>query len=601
MRPPAPCSWPTCRPTPSTIRTAFPESLQPRFTDDDLKEGGQLLFLAREGVSFKAAAEKIGVVGATTPTLASISSPGTVGISPSPFGSTPSDADLDALAADIQLEVDALLAANPDLNKVILLAHMQQLQIEVALAERLTDVDVIIAGGSNTRLFDDNDRPRDGDSDQGDYPIFVPNAGGSSTAVVNTDGSYKYVGRLVIDFDADGNIIPESYDPTVSGAYTTDAQGVTDLGAEGLIDPEIQAIVDAIEAQIIATESNVFGVADVFLNGNRSGVAEDPADLDGVRTQETNLGNLTADANLAEAQASDPTVVVSLKNGGGIRASIGRTVVPPGGGGYVRLPNSEIVDSSGNQIKPEGGISQNDIATALAFNNDLSLLTLTKTELVALLEHGVSGLPAVAGAFPQVSGVRFSFDPDLEAGSRILSAAIFDADDNLVAELVRDGAIEGDPNAEFRIVTLGFLAAPRFDEAGNFTGGGDGYPFPNTNADASVGEVGDPGVISRVNLTSLENPGVMIGDAQFAADGTEQDALAEFLLANFPTTGTPFDQADTGRELDERIQNLNFRLDTVLGESGGPPELLPVAPDAANVVTIQLADQLADRGRRGNR
>ena len=40
----------------------------------------------------------------------------------------------------------------------------------------------------------------------------ITNAGGTQTAVVNTDGSYKYVGRLVIDFDAEGNIIAESYE-----------------------------------------------------------------------------------------------------------------------------------------------------------------------------------------------------------------------------------------------------------------------------------------------------------------------------------------------------------------------------------------------------
>ena len=43
-------------------------------------------------------------------------------------------AESDALAAEIQTEVDALLAANPGLNKVVLLAHMQQLNIERALA-----------------------------------------------------------------------------------------------------------------------------------------------------------------------------------------------------------------------------------------------------------------------------------------------------------------------------------------------------------------------------------------------------------------------------------------------------------------------------------
>jgi hypothetical protein len=133
--------------------------------------------------------EDIGVVGATTPTLDVISSPGTVGISPSPFDISPTPEQLDALAAVIQTEVDALLAANPDMNKVVLLAHMQQIDIELALAERLVNVDIIVAGGSDTRLFDDNDRIRPGDSDQGQYPQFVTNAGGTTTAVVNTDGN----------------------------------------------------------------------------------------------------------------------------------------------------------------------------------------------------------------------------------------------------------------------------------------------------------------------------------------------------------------------------------------------------------------------------
>ena len=478
--------------------------------------------------------EKIGVIGATTPTLDRISSPGSVGILPGDFDDTPTPAQLDALAAQIQLEVDALLAADPSLNKIILLSHMQRISIEQDLAARLENVDIIVAGGSNTRLFDENDRPRAGDSMQGEYPIFIDNAGGTQTAVVNTDGSYKYVGRLVIGFDAEGNIVPESYDPDVSGAYATDAQGVADLNAEALVDPEIQAIADAIEARIIATEGNVFGISDVFLNGNRAGTAGDP---DGVRTQETNLGNLTADANLAAAQEVDDTVVVSIKNGGGIRASIGQTVVLPGDTTASRVPTAEVVDGEGNIVKPEGGISQTDIQTALAFNNGLSLLTLTKAELVAVLEHGVGGLPDAAGRFPQVSGVEFSFDPDLPAGSRILNAEIVAEDGTQIAELVRDGEISGDPAQTFRVVTLNFMAT-----------GGDGYPFPQG---------------PEANRVDLYAGGTTTGDATFALDGTEQDALAEYLL----DLTAPYDQADTAPDGDTRIQNLNFRTDTVFGDA----------------------------------
>ncbi|MEO0978031.1 MAG: choice-of-anchor I family protein [Pseudomonadota bacterium] len=508
--------------------------------------------------------EQIAIIGATVPTIRSISSPGDdLGISPAWASGSPTDAELDALAAIIQAEVDQLLSDNPELNKVILLSHMQQISIEQDLATRLENVDIIVAGGSNTRLFDDNDRIRDGDSDQGEYPQFITNAGGTTTAVVNTDGNYKYVGRLVVDFDADGNIIADSYDEDVSGAYATDDQGVADLNAEGLIDPEIDAITDAIQAQIVATESNVFGVSDVFLNGNRSGTFA-PDDPDGVRTQETNLGNLTADANLAyaneiiAAEGLGDEVVISIKNGGGIRANIGQIVVPAGGTEAERVPNEEILDEDGNVVKPEGGISQNDIATTLAFNNGLTLLDITKTEIKAFLEGAVSALPdGVSGGFPQISGLKFSFDEtgtaqtyDVDgnidtAGERVINAGIFDADGNLISAIVRDGQIVGDPAESFRIVTLNFLA-----NAG----------------DEILSTLSNP---NRVDLIDLDADGnadnAFTGDATFAADGSEQDALAEYLDDNFnpDNGGSAYDQADTGPQDDERIQNLTFREDTV--------------------------------------
>ena len=484
--------------------------------------------------------ELFGVIGATTPTLASISSPGDVGIAPLWQGPMPTEMELDALAAEIQAEVDALLAANPTMDKVIVLAHMQQIEIEFALAERLEDVDIIVAGGSNTRLFDENDRPRDGDSDQGGYPAFIENAGGTTTAVVNTDGSYQYVGRLVIDFDAYGNVIADSYDPNVSGAFATDEQGVTDLDAEGLIDPEIQAIADAIQEQILETEGNVFGISNVFLNGNRSGSGE-PSDPDGVRTQETNLGNLTADANLEYANdvQSEVDVWVSIKNGGGIRASIGQTVVPSGGTEPIRTVNEEILDADGTVVRPEGGISQNNIQTTLAFNNDLVVGELSASEIVALLEHGIGALPNVAGQFIQVAGIEFSFDPDAPVGSRIDDAAFVDPDTGeMRAVLVDDGEIVN-PGQEYGVVMLGFLAAPRFDEGGNFIGGGDGYPFPES-----------------FDFVSLEEEGIKTGGATFADNGTEQDALAEYLLNNHATEATAFDMVDTGPDQDQRIVDL---------------------------------------------
>ena len=475
--------------------------------------------------------EKIGIVGATTPTLSSISSPGDVGIAPLEFDSANPE-DIAALAAEIQASVDSLLEANPDMNKVILLAHMQQISIEEQLAELLTDVDIIVAAGSNTLLADETDRLRAGDEAEGVYPILKEDAEGTPVAVVNTDGNYQYVGRLVVDFDADGVIIPESIDPNISGAYATDAEGVA--AVEGTPDPEIVAITDQLQEVVATQEGNIFGNTEVFLNGTRGDV----------RTQETNLGNLTADANLAIAQSTDETVVISIKNGGAIRDNIGEVIVPPGAtdpDDFINAP------PPANELagKEEGDISQLDISNSLRFNNGLSLLTLTAQELLRVIEHGVAETEdgATPGRFPQVSGINFSFDATREAGDRVISLAVVDEDGALVDTVVENGELVGDANRTFRTVTLDFLAD-----------GGDQYPFPTGEA------------VNRVDLVTEEEdnptPEIRTGVATFAPDGSEQDALAEYLAANFDETS--FNLEDTDPGLDTRIQNLAVREDTAL-------------------------------------
>ena len=486
--------------------------------------------IAKSAIVTTVDGERIGLIGATTPALGEISNSGGVCIAP------PNPNDIDALAAEIQKSVDALLAANGDINKVILLAHMQQISIEQQLAERLRNVDIIIAGGSNTLLADSTDLLRAGDTVQGPYPILINNPDNQPVAVVNTDGNYKYVGRLVVDFDRNGNIIPQSIDPNISGVYATDDRGVA--AVNGTPDSEIVAITDALREVIQARDGNLFGLTTEFLNGIRSEV----------RTEETNLGNLSADANLAIAKKIDPQVVISIKNGGGIRDQIGRIETPPGTvGGSQRLPTAAnpLTD------KPEGGISQLDIENAFRFNNDLSLLTVTAAELLQVIEHGVAATApgATPGQFPQISGLRFSFDPNLPVGNRVQSLAIVNENSKIIEVVAQNGNLVGDPNRTFRLVTLGFLA-----------GGGDGYPFPS---------------LSNTNRVDLIQPDNGTGAATFTDDGSEQDALAEYLAANFNLQA--YSVPDTPAALDFRIQNLNFRSDTVLSPLIENFSLAPVA------------------------
>ena len=92
--------------------------------------------------------------------------------------------------------------------------------------------------------------------------------------------------------------------------------------------------------------------------------------------------------------------------------------------------------------------------------------------------------------------------------------------------------------------------------------GGDGYPFPTGLA------------ADRVDLYDLDDDGVadmvLTGDATFAFDGTEQDALAEYLADNFFDQAHAYAEADGGRDTDARIQNLNFRDDGVFDNRGRP-------------------------------
>jgi len=478
--------------------------------------------------------EQLGIVGATTQLLASLTNSGTVD-----DVSNPGTEDMPALAAVLQPVVDEL--TEDGINKIILVSHLQQLALETELAGLLDDVDIIVAGGSDTILADDTDRLRPGDTAENTYPRVVTD-NGETTLVVSTAGEYSYVGRLVVEFDEDGAVIVDSIDPELSGAFATDEQGVLDVtGAASLEDAiaasekatEVDNLVNAVTRIVTELDGDIAGETAVFLNGQR----ED------VRTEETNLGNLTADANLAAAQESDAEVEVSLKNGGGIRASIGE-IVDTGTG------EAEFLPPAANPVsgKQEGQISELDIDNALRFDNGLVIVELTPEELKIILEHGVAATAEgdTPGQFPQIGGIQFSFDPDNTAqeisfdpdapdtfvvdveGERVQNVALLNADGTSGQQIVVDGEVTPDAPASIKVVTLNFLAD-----------GGDGYPFL---------------AFSDITPITIDG-GETLG---------EQQALSEFLTANHPPDGdTPFDEADTPIGDDTRIQNLNERDDTI--------------------------------------
>ena len=135
------------------------------------------------------------------------------------------------------------------------------------------------------------------------------------------------------------------------------------------------------------------------------------------------MGNLVADAMLD--RVADQGVQVAIANSGGLRAGI-----------------------------DAGEVTMGEVLTVLPFQNTLSTFELTGAELVEALENGVSQVEEVAGRFPQVAGLTFTWDASAPAGKRIGEVMIAS----------EDGWAPVDAEATYLAVTNNYVR-----------NGGDGY------------------------------------------------------------------------------------------------------------------------------
>ena len=382
------------------------------------------------------------------------------------------------------------LLTEQGVNKIILLDHAQDFTADPLGSEALFGIDVIVqAGATGFMARPEADGPfnllREGDTAETIYPTLRLDRDGQLVAVVNSDQLYKYVGNLMIGFDEEGRIVEVD---RRSGPIGTHPDIVTEL--ERYLQQDVEPGTDVTETfralqqtPLIQEAFEVVGTTEVALEGARAQV----------RTRSTNLGRLAADSTLWYAQRDFPDmgVDVALKNGGGIRASI-------------TGPN----------------ITRLAINTALAFNNQISVVELSATELLAAMENSVSRVPAADGRFPQLAGMHLVFDPSqegisdatsLDTPSRVRTLEIV-ADGEVVDTVVENGELQGDPERTFVLATNSFLVT-----------GGDGYAALAAAADArpsDITEIGEQQVLveylnealgGTVDIPSPpENPRVMV-------------------------------------------------------------------------------------------
>ncbi len=369
---------------------------------------------------------KVALVGATTPLLPTISSPGAVNLLGYTAGATEQQ-NLLSMASVVQGQVNAARAAGA--TTVVLMSHLQNWNNERnTVIPALRGVDVVLSGGGHELMADTDDRllPNDSRAITG-MPQLVADADGKQVAVVTSNFGNRYVGELNLTLDdATGRVssIDSSRMLRVSGlaADPDDVVGDSFLKA---------SVVDPVKAYIDVLNTTRIGTSEVFLAGLQRGAVGAPGSFTaGIRNAETNMGNLVADA-MRFAGGS----VVAIQNGGGVRADIAA-----------------------------GNVTVGDTFNVLPFTNLVKTApAVSATQLKGVLEHSVataSTSGAVNGRFAQVSGMRVVYDTSRAAGGRVLSITL---DDGTV--LVANGQVV----AGARTVSLATI---------DFTAnGGDDYPF----------------------------------------------------------------------------------------------------------------------------
>jgi 5'-nucleotidase len=111
-----------------------------------------------------------------------------------------------------------------------------------------------------------------------------------------------------------------------------------------------------------------------------------------IRTQETNIANLTAD--LVKYLF---TTDICILNSGSLRT---------------------------DNIIPAGPFKYNDLLTMLPNIEPFIVIKITGAQLLVALENGVGSVPALEGKFPCISGIRVKYDSSKEPGQRIIRVKI---------------------------------------------------------------------------------------------------------------------------------------------------------------------------------
>lgn len=238
----------------------------------------------------------------------------------------------------------------------------------VAKADAESDVVILLShlhGGNNTvpTKIDGIDMEIGGGNDIFGRPLNI-----EGTVVVNPGGVGTCVNQTNLNLK-DSKVLGYTFNQII-------------LSSDVPEDAEVKAIIEDYQADLDAQMEVVIGqcASDIAWSSPL------------VRTQESPLGNLAADALRDYCDAD-----IAIQNGGGIRAGL-----------------------------TAGDVTVGDVFAMLPFDNKVTLVEVTGQTVWDALENGVDGYPTTNGKFPQVSGIKYTFDGSKPAGERIVSVTLED-------------------------------------------------------------------------------------------------------------------------------------------------------------------------------
>jgi 5'-nucleotidase len=293
------------------------------------------------------------------------------------------------------------------INKIILLTHYQY-KNEIALAQQLKDVDVIVGGDSHTLL---GDFESFGLNPAGPYPTEVKNKNNKKVCVVQAWQYSNVVGELNVRFDRRGNVISCEGTPhlLVGDTFTRDDVELSGQALDEVrnfisstdnisivkndekaveILANYQAEVDVLKNEAIGNVSTNLCVERIPGQGKSS-----LCDVSETSALGSDISNIVALAFKEQSLEAD----IAIQNAGGVRIDIS-----------------------------SGPFSVGDAYTLLPFANTLVNLTMTRQEIVQVLEEAVenAAFGGSTGAYPYASGLRWDVNLSYPFGSRISNVQI---------------------------------------------------------------------------------------------------------------------------------------------------------------------------------